>query len=72
MSTERSRPRRARNIEVAAERFHGVVVLPGAVFSFNHYLGDVSEAYGFEESWVIFGDRTILGPGGGVCQVSTG
>ncbi|MCG2769858.1 MAG: VanW family protein [Anaerolineae bacterium] len=62
---------RARNIEVAAARFHGVVVLPGETFSFNHYLGAVSEAYGFEESWVIFGDRTILGPGGGVCQVST-
>jgi len=38
---------RARNIEVAAARFHGVVVLPGETFSFNHYLGDVSEAYGF-------------------------
>jgi len=62
---------RARNIEVAAEGFHGVVVMPGEIFSFNHYLGDVSEAYGFEESWVIFGDRTVLGPGGGVCQVST-
>ncbi len=62
---------RARNIEVAAARLHGVVVLPDETLSFNSYLGTVSEAYGFEESWVIFGDRTTLGPGGGVCQVST-
>ena len=62
---------RAQNIETAAARFPGVVVLPEETFSFNSYLGSVSEAHGFEESWVIFGDRTVLGPGGGVCQVST-
>jgi len=62
---------RARNIETAAARFDGVMVLPEETLSFNSYLGIVSEAHGFEESWVIFGDRTVLGPGGGVCQVST-
>ena len=34
-------------------------------------LGDVSLDKGYAEAWIIFGDRTIKGVGGGVCQVST-
>jgi vancomycin resistance protein YoaR len=34
-------------------------------------LGDVSLDEGYSEAWIIFGDRTIKGVGGGVCQVST-
>ena len=62
---------RIRNIQVAAARFHGVVVPPGAVFSYNDILGEVSTKDGFEEGLVIIGDRTVKGVGGGVCQVST-
>jgi len=62
---------RVHNIEVAAAKFHGVVVPPGEIFSFNEHLGDVTAANGFEESLIIWGDRTDVGIGGGVCQVST-
>jgi vancomycin resistance protein YoaR len=62
---------RANNIAVAASRFNGVLVPPGKVFSFNEHLGDVSAATGYEESVIIWGDRTRVGIGGGVCQVST-
>jgi vancomycin resistance protein YoaR len=62
---------RVRNIEVAAEKFEGVVVPPGGVFSFNEIVRDVSSANGFEDGLVIWGDRTAVGVGGGVCQVST-
>ncbi len=62
---------RVKNIQVAAGRYHGLIVEPGATFSFNEFLGDVSEKEGFEEGLVIVGDRTIKGVGGGVCQVST-
>jgi vancomycin resistance protein YoaR len=62
---------RMRNIQVAASRFEGVVIAPGEIFSFNEYLGDVSTATGYEESLIIWGDRTAIGIGGGVCQVST-
>jgi vancomycin resistance protein YoaR len=34
-------------------------------------LGDVSLDTGYAEALIIFGDRTIQGVGGGVCQVST-
>ncbi len=62
---------RVHNIAIAASRFHGIVIAPGDTFSFNEYLGDVSEETGFENGLIIFGGRTIEGVGGGVCQVST-
>jgi vancomycin resistance protein YoaR len=34
-------------------------------------LGDVSLDNGYAEALIIFGDRTVEGVGGGVCQVST-
>jgi vancomycin resistance protein YoaR len=62
---------RAKNIQVSASKFNGVVVPPGGVFSFNRYLGDVSAEEGYEEAYIINGNRTAVGIGGGVCQVST-
>ena len=62
---------RLQNIQVATARFHGVVIPPQTTFSFLQHLGLVTLANGYSESWIIYGDRTLLGPGGGVCQVST-
>lgn len=62
---------RMRNIALSASRFHGVIVPPGEIFSFNHYLGPVTKEAGFDESLIIQGNRTSVGLGGGVCQVST-
>lgn len=62
---------RIQNIETAAARFHGLLVAPGEVFSMVDNIGDISLDSGFAEALIIFGDRTIKGVGGGVCQVST-
>jgi len=62
---------RIQNIQIAASKFHGLVIPPGETFSFNEHLGEVSAETGYEESLIIFGDRTTVGIGGGVCQVST-
>jgi vancomycin resistance protein YoaR len=62
---------RMHNIQVAASRFHGLVIPPGGTFSFNEHLGEVSAATGYEESIIIWGNRSAVGIGGGVCQVST-
>jgi vancomycin resistance protein YoaR len=62
---------RIQNIKTASSRFHGVLVPPGATFSMAEVLGDVSLDTGYAEALIIFGDRTIQGVGGGVCQVST-
>ncbi len=66
-----SSPARVWNIQVAASKFEGVVIPPGEIFSFNEIVEDVSAANGFEDSLIIWGDRTAVGVGGGVCQVST-
>jgi vancomycin resistance protein YoaR len=62
---------RIHNIELASARFHGVLIPPGGTLSMADLLGDVSLDSGYAEAWIIFGDRTIKGVGGGVCQVST-
>ena len=62
---------RKHNIARSAANFFGIVVAPGEEFSFNKYLGSVSEDDGYEEGFIIVGGRTINGIGGGVCQVST-
>jgi vancomycin resistance protein YoaR len=62
---------RIQNIAIAASRFHGLLVAPGETFSMADALGDVSLDTGYAEALIIFGDRTIQGVGGGVCQVST-
>jgi vancomycin resistance protein YoaR len=62
---------RMQNIQLSAARFHGVLIPPGGTFSMADVLGDVSLDNGYAEALIIFGDRTIKGVGGGVCQVST-
>ena len=62
---------RMNNIATAAAKFHGIFVAPGETFSMAEQLGDVSLDEGYSEAWIIYGDRTIKGLGGGVCQVST-
>ncbi len=66
-----SSPERVRNIVNAVEKFRGVVIPPGEQFSFYKVVGDVTLANGFVDSLIIVGDRTEVGVGGGVCQVST-
>ncbi|HUF37660.1 MAG TPA: VanW family protein [Anaerolineales bacterium] len=62
---------RLHNIRTASSRFHGILVPPGGTFSMAAVLGDISLDTGYAEALIIFGDRTIQGVGGGVCQVST-
>jgi vancomycin resistance protein YoaR len=62
---------RIHNIATAAARFHGLLVPPQSIFSMVENIGDISLESGFAEALIIFGDRTIKGVGGGVCQVST-
>jgi len=62
---------RDRNIRLGASKFDGLIIKPGETFSFNAHLGDISPEAGYDEAYVIIGDRTVLGVGGGLCQVST-
>jgi len=62
---------RVKNLNLAAQRTNGVLVPPGAVYSFNKAIGEVSGATGYDTGYIIMGGRTVLGEGGGVCQTST-
>ena len=64
-------PTRIFNIQLASSRINGVLISPGETFSFNKALGDVSSFTGYKQAYIIQNGRTILGDGGGVCQVST-
>lgn len=64
-------PNRVYNINLAASRYQGVLIAPGEVFSFNKILGDVSYFTGYRQAYIIQNGKTVLGDGGGVCQVST-
>jgi len=59
------------NINLAASRVNGVLVAPNEEFSFAKALGDVSAFTGYQQAYIIQNGRTVLGDGGGVCQVST-
>lgn len=62
---------RVYNINLAASRLNGVLIKPGEIFSFNGAVGDVSALTGYKQAYIIQDGRTILGDGGGLCQVST-
>ncbi len=64
-------PNRVHNVGHAADKIDGTLVAPGEEFSFNKHVGDISALAGYKEAYVISGGRTVLGDGGGVCQVST-
>lgn len=59
------------NINVAANRFNGVLIKPGEEFSFVKILGEVDEEHGYLPELVIKRDKTEPEFGGGICQAST-
>lgn len=64
-------PGRIHNVALAASRINGVLIKPGDTFSFNDTIGDISAATGYQSAYIIKNGRTVLGDGGGVCQVSS-
>lgn len=64
-------PGRIHNVALAASKINGALVAPGEEFSFDKNLGDVSQYTGYQQAYIISNGKTVLGDGGGVCQVST-
>ncbi len=62
---------RIQNIQTSAAEFHGLLIPPNTTFSMASAMHDVTLDNGYAEAWIIYGDQTIKGVGGGVCQVST-
>src|SRR3989344_1993185 len=64
-------PGRIKNLTLAAGRSSGVLVATGDTYSFNKSVGEISYKTGYDQAYIIENGRTVLGEGGGVCQVST-
>jgi vancomycin resistance protein YoaR len=64
-------PGRIHNLDLASSRINGALIAPGEEVSFNKLVGEVSAATGYDEAYIISEGRTVLGTGGGLCQVST-
>jgi len=62
---------RAGNIQRAAAKIDGTILLPGQTFSFNEKVGPRSPENGFVMAPEIQGDELVSGYGGGTCQVSS-
>ena len=64
-------PERIFNLTLATSKFNGVIIPKNEIFSFADTVGDISHLTGYKPAYIIKGGRTVLGDGGGVCQVST-
>ncbi len=64
-------PNRVYNVGHSADALNGILIAPDEIFSFNKVIGDISAATGYKSAYVIKEGRTVLGDGGGVCQVSS-
>ncbi|MEK7633349.1 MAG: VanW family protein [Patescibacteria group bacterium] len=64
-------PQRIHNLTLAASKFNGVLIPKGKKLSFNETVGDISSLTGYQPAYIIKEGKTVLGDGGGVCQVST-
>jgi vancomycin resistance protein YoaR len=61
---------RLTNIHAAVRHLDGQLIAPGAVFSFNQRIGDITAAGGYVEGINIVDNQDVPGIGGGVCQVA--
>jgi len=64
-------PERIHNITLASSKFNGILIPPNKEFSFNENIGDISVSTGYKPAYIIKAGKTVLGDGGGVCQVSS-
>jgi vancomycin resistance protein YoaR len=63
--------RRGKNIDVAATKLDGLVLMPDVLVSFNDVVGARNEDNGFSKSWEIYKGEMVEGVGGGTCQVAS-
>lgn len=64
-------PQRIHNLLLGTSKFNGVLIPKNATFSFNSTVGDISSTTGYQPAYIIMAGKTVLGDGGGICQVST-
>lgn len=66
-----SNKNRSHNVMLAAQKINGLILAPGEVFSYNNVLGPRTVERGFKEAPVYANGESVMGIGGGICQVSS-
>lgn len=59
------------NLQLAAKKIDGVVLLPGEEFSYNKVVGERTIQAGYKEAAVYSAGQVVDGIGGGICQISS-
>lgn len=59
------------NIQIAASALDGLIIQPGAEFSFNQTTGNRTTEKGYKPAGAYVNGVLVEEPGGGVCQVSS-
>jgi len=59
------------NIDLAASRCNGVILLPGEVFSYNEHAGPYTLASGYRAAGTYQNGQSIDATAGGICQLSS-
>jgi len=62
---------RSNNLELAARKIDGVIVMPGEIFSYNKTVGKRTVESGFQEGLGYAAGKAVPMIGGGICQTSS-
>jgi len=62
---------RSTNLEIAANKINGKVLMPGEVFSFNDVVGKRTIEEGYRDAKIYADGGVVDGLAGGICQISS-
>lgn len=62
---------RSNNLNLAAKKVNGTVIMPGETFSYNQVVGKRTIEAGFKSAAVYSNGQVVDGIGGGICQISS-
>lgn len=62
---------RSKNLEIAASKINGTVLMPGEIFSFNNVVGERTVAEGYQNAKIYSNGQVVDGLAGGICQISS-
>ena len=62
---------RSKNLELAASKINGTVLMPGEEFSYNKVVGKRTVEAGYKDAKIYSNGQVVDGLGGGICQISS-
>lgn len=62
---------RTTNLQLAANKINGTVLMPGETFSYNKVVGERTIAAGYKEAPIYVSGEVVDGLGGGICQITS-